>query len=71
MSPANDNAAAGDLLLGAAAIAGYLGINARQAYRLIYSGVLPTFKLGSAVSARRSSLNLWLAEQEAASKASA
>jgi len=63
MEAANDNS--GDLLLGANAIAGHLGITPRQAYRLIYAGVLPTFKLGGAVSARRSSLNRWLAEQEA------
>jgi len=64
MEAANDNA--GDLLMGANAIAKYLGITPRQTYRLIYGGVLPTFKLGGAVSARRSSLSRWLAEREAA-----
>lgn len=64
MEAANDNA--GDLLMGAKAIAEHLGITPRQTYRLIYGDVLPTFKLGGAVSARRSSLNRWLAEQEGA-----
>ncbi|TGV61543.1 DNA-binding protein [bacterium M00.F.Ca.ET.141.01.1.1] len=55
-----------DLLMGADAIARSLGITRRQAYRLIYDGLLPSFKLGGTVSARRSSLTAWLAEREAA-----
>lgn len=55
-----------DLLMGADAIARFLGITRRQAYRLIYDGLLPSFKLGGTVSARRSSLTAWLAEKEAA-----
>ena len=64
MEHQNDNS--GDLLIGANAIAAALGITRRQAYKLIYAGDLPTFKLGGSVAARRSSLNSWLANLEAA-----
>lgn len=63
MFPNNDNA--GDLLIGANAIANHLGITQRQTYRLIYDDLLPTFKIGGAVAARRSTLNRWLTDQEA------
>lgn len=64
---ANDNAP-GDLLLGADAIATFLGISRRQAYRLVYDKVIPSFKAGGTVAARRSSLARWMtaAEQGAA-----
>ncbi|MCZ8546281.1 DNA-binding protein [Mesorhizobium qingshengii] len=65
MDHSNDNAP-GDLLMGAAAIAGALGITRRQAYKLIYAGDLPTFKLGGTVSARRSSILATIAAKEAA-----
>ncbi|RYG85264.1 MAG: DNA-binding protein [Alphaproteobacteria bacterium] len=64
-APSNDNARA-DLLLGAPAIAEFLGIKARQVYRLIYDDLLPTFKVGGTVAARRSTLNKWIEDQEAA-----
>lgn len=54
----------GDLLMGADTIAKFLGISRRQTYRLVYDGLLPSFKLGGTVSARRSSLTKWMAEQE-------
>jgi len=63
MDHSNDNGA-GDLLLGATAIATHLGINRRQTYRLIYGDHVPTFKLGGTVAARRSSLDKWLAQAE-------
>lgn len=66
MDHANDNLQLPDLLLGASAIADYLGITRRQAYRLIYDDILPSFKLGGTVAARRSTLAKWLASQEAA-----
>jgi hypothetical protein len=62
-SPANDNAA--DLLLGANAIAKFLGITPRQTYRLVYDEIVPSFKVGGTVSARKSSLLRWMAEKEA------
>jgi excisionase family DNA binding protein len=64
MKPANDNHA--DLLMGANAIAAYLGITPRQTYRLVYDARLPTFKLGNTVAARRSTLTRWLADAERA-----
>lgn len=66
MIPSNDNVP-GDLLLGAKAIADYLGISARQTYRLTYDGLLPHFKLGGTVAARRSALTKWLDQQGRAS----
>lgn len=62
----NDNIP-GDLLLGAKAIADYLGISPRQTYRLTYDGLLPHFKLGGTVAARRSALTRWLDDQGRAS----
>lgn len=63
---ANNDNAAGDLLLGADAIASYLGITRRQAYRLVYDSIIPSFKAGGTLAARRSSLTAWMAAQEAA-----
>lgn len=63
MQADNDNGA-GDLLLGADAIATYLGITRRQAYRLADGKVLPSFKAGGTVAARKSSLMRWMAEAE-------
>lgn len=63
--PANDNVP-GDLLLGADAIAAFLGITRRQTYRLVYDSVIPSFKAGGTVAARKSSLTRWMAQQEAA-----
>jgi len=67
MEAANDNEIIiGDLLVGAPAIAKFLGVSPRQVYRLTYDGIIPHFKLGGSVSARRSTLSRWMAEQEAA-----
>ena len=66
MNPANDNSSEGDLLLGANAIAKFLGITRRQVYRLVYDGVIPTFKAGGTVAARRSTLTAWMDRQEIA-----
>ncbi len=60
----NDNQP--DLILGADAIAKFLGITRRQAYRLTYDAIIPTFKCGGTVAARRSSLMRWMAEAEQA-----
>jgi hypothetical protein len=62
----NDNHIPADLLLGADAISKFLGITRRQAYRLTYDNVIPTFKAGGTVAARKSSLTRWMAAQEAA-----
>lgn len=54
----------GDLLMGADAIGRFLGVTRRQTYRLVYDGIIPSFKLGGTVAARKSSLAKWLDEQE-------
>ncbi len=55
-----------DLLLGADAIADYLGITRRQVYRLVYDSVIPSFKAGGTVAARKSRLTAWMVAAEAA-----
>jgi excisionase family DNA binding protein len=67
MKHVNDNYVEADLLMGAPAIAKFLGVTQRQVYRLTYDRVIPHFKLGGTVAARRSSLSAWLAEAERAS----
>ena len=62
----NDNTILADLLLGADAIAKFLGISRRQVYRLVYDQIIPSFKAGGTVAARRSSLARWMADAEAA-----
>jgi hypothetical protein len=54
-----------DLLSGARAIAEFLGIREKQIRHRIEAGLIPTFKLGGTICARRSTLNAWLAEVEA------
>lgn len=49
-----------DLLMGADAIADFLGVTRRQVYRLVYDDIIPSFKLGGTVAARRSSLIKWM-----------
>ena len=66
MGHANDNNQAGDLLIGAQAVADALGIKRRQVFHLIEKQLIPTFRLGASVAARRSTLMKWLAAQEAA-----
>lgn len=67
MKPANQNIIDGDLLVGAPAIAKFLGVTQRQVYRLTYDKVMPHFKLGGSIAARRSSLAAWMAQAEGAS----
>lgn len=57
-----------DLLYGVKPIAAFLGIRERQARHLIDAKKLPTFSFpgSSIICARRSTLNAWLAEREAA-----
>ncbi|MCV9909223.1 helix-turn-helix domain-containing protein [Brucella sp. HL-2] len=58
----NDNEA--DLLMGVEPIAKYLGVTRRQAYRLVYDKIMPSFKLGGTVAARKSSLKKWMENLE-------
>jgi hypothetical protein len=57
-----------DLLYGMPAIAKHLGLKTAQARHLSDKELLTTFKIGKLVCARRSTLNAWLVEQEAASR---
>lgn len=54
-----------DLLYGMPAIARHLGLKVPQARHLSDKGTIPTFKIGKLTCARRSTLEAWLAEQEA------
>lgn len=65
MNTANDNTP-GDLLIGAKAVADALGITRRQVFHMIEKKMIPTFRLGSSVAARRSTLSKWLEEHEKA-----
>ena len=47
----------GDLLIGAAAIAAYLGVKPRQVWHWASTGKIPTFKTGALTCARKSQLN--------------
>ncbi|MFB0493621.1 hypothetical protein ABIE45_006277 [Methylobacterium sp. OAE515] len=58
-----------DLLYGMPAIAGHLGLKVPQARHLADKRTIPTFKVGKLTCARRSTLNAWLAEREAAARA--
>ncbi|MFC7067395.1 helix-turn-helix domain-containing protein [Brucella rhizosphaerae] len=58
----NDNEA--DLLMGADAIAAHLGVRRSQVYRLVYDKIIPSFKLGGTVAARKSSLKKWMESLE-------
>lgn len=51
----------GDLCIGMKAIAEHLGITQWQGFHLAAKGVIPTFKMGRSVCARRSDLDRWLA----------
>ena len=57
-----------DLLYGIDAIARHLGITPRQTKHRCATTDLPTFRMGRNVCARRSSLDRWLAEREAAAR---
>lgn len=72
--PNDDRSASGaaskvDLLFGVPLIADFLGLTVRQTRHLIDIGALPVFKLpgSNILCARRSTLSVWLSEQEAKS----
>ena len=58
---------ADDVLIGARAIAIETGIKVRQVYRLAELGLIPTFKLGGTLAARRSELQERLSSEPKAS----
>jgi hypothetical protein len=65
---ANDNSLEKDVLYGAAAIAGFMGVPRRVVYHLASKSALPVFRMGEIVCARRSTLLAWVEGQEAASR---
>jgi hypothetical protein len=60
-----DAAQASAMLYGAGAIATYLGMTEHACRHLIAESVIPTFKIGSRICARRESIDSWLCDQEA------
>lgn len=63
------NCESSDLLTGYAAIGSFLGWKARTVRHLASRGEMPIFNVGGKCCARRSTLNAWLAEREAAALA--
>lgn len=53
-----------DLLCGADNIAAFLGIKVRRVYHLVENNVLPVFRMGATLCARRSTLIHWIEEKE-------
>lgn len=53
-----------DIVIGADAIAAFVGLTRRQVYGCVARGTMPIFKIGALVCARRSSILLWIEEQE-------
>lgn len=54
-----------DLLYGARAIATFLGMREKQVRNRIDQNLIPTFRLGGTVCARKSRLAEWIGELEA------
>jgi hypothetical protein len=55
---------AGDIIFGAEAIASSLGVSRRRVYYLVSRSLIPVFRIGHVVCARRSTLSRWLDELE-------
>jgi excisionase family DNA binding protein len=60
----DDTPLAGDLLIGADAIAEYTGLTRRQIYDLSARRVIPSFEIGKTVAARKSTLMKWIEDLE-------
>lgn len=60
---------ADDVLKGASEIAAFLGEDRRSVFYMISKGVIPHFRLGESIRARKSTLRSWVAEQEKAGAA--
>ena len=70
MEANNDNLAA-DVLKGAAEIAAFLGEDTRSIFYMISKGVIPHYRMGESIRARKSALRDWVAKQEAQAGAAA
>ena len=53
-----------DMLVGAAAIADFLGLGRQRVYKVVERGHLPVFHIGALVCARRSTIIEWVVRQE-------
>lgn len=71
MNHDNDNVPESHILMGAEAIAEFLNVTPRQVYRLVSDRIIPSWKSGGTVTARKTSLLRWMAEQESAARAAA
>lgn len=60
----NDEFFLEDLLFGADAIAGFLGMTRRQVYHSASMEHLPIFRIGSSLCCRKSTLIEWIVERE-------
>jgi hypothetical protein len=69
MDQENDRALSDDMIVGADAIATFLGVKRRQVYNASERGYLPVFRLGALICARKTTLASWVTEQERASLA--
>ena len=58
----------GEVLYQVRAIAEFLGLPEKAARHRVEAGEIPTVQIGRIVCARRSTLNAWLAEREAAAQ---
>jgi phosphohistidine phosphatase SixA len=52
------------MLYGAGPIAAYLGMTEHACRHLIAENVIPTFKIGARICARRETIDSWLVDQE-------
>ena len=66
---APQDAIADDVIVGAEALAKFLGLSRRQIYNATEHRHLPVFRVGVLICARRSTLLRWISEAEAASVA--
>jgi excisionase family DNA binding protein len=53
------------MLYGAGSIAAYLGMSEHACRHLISESVIPTFKIGSRICARRETIDQWIIDHEA------
>lgn len=53
-----------NLLSGAQEIADFIGLTRAQVYHANASGELPTFRVGTRIYARKSTILTWIADQE-------
>lgn len=60
-----------DLLLGAKAVASFIGITERQVHHLAATNAVPTFRINNRVAASKRSLSAWIEKKAAEAEARA